>query len=206
MKTRNLIAAFSLAAGMLSGPTHAAIVYHVDRVIGDGFVTGTITTDGTLGNLSTGSYSIDPEGNETYLPSNIIGLDLVFNDGVSTYSGETFLWDSMNGNPNFWATPNSLLYDFTAPGSILFLWGDYNYGYGGPFWELAQGGETVFAEAPEWSWPGDTSDYDEMYNARRQYRSWSSEVIIASVPEPGALALLVFGLAGVCVVRKLKRG
>lgn len=49
-------AAYALCLSlMISGAANASIIYHVDRTIGDGTVTGFIETDGTLDVLSSGN-------------------------------------------------------------------------------------------------------------------------------------------------------
>jgi hypothetical protein len=47
--------ALALMLGMMAACAQAQITYNVNRVVGSGSVTGTITTDGTIGPLSTGN-------------------------------------------------------------------------------------------------------------------------------------------------------
>jgi len=214
MKTRNLLSALTVTACLFAGSAHATIVYQVDRIIGNGSVTGTITTDGTLGNLGFGTYYIDPQGSPEYVESNIIGFSLLLSDGSGSSSVYGFKpWTnqySTSGTGSFWATPSSLLFDFTGTGFALFQDGSpSNLGYGGPEWTIFGGVETVYT-GPNVTELSTIGEYVDIYKARVQSRFWSSEAIIGSVytsvTEPGSLVLLALGLAGMGCTRRMKQG
>lgn len=183
---------------------NATITYQVDRVIGDGFVTGTITTDGTLGNLFT--EVCDYDGCSNAGGRHIIDWDLYLFDGTGSARlgrGDS-LWTFgyQPGGSNFWATPSSLLYDFSSSGFALFQKWEV-VGYGSPYWLLDQGFESLYAGPDSMS----NVDWDEIHAERNQIRYWPNEQIVgraitASVSEPGALSLLLLAVVGVSYRRR----
>ena len=211
MKTRNLLSALTITASLFAGSAHASIIYHVDRTIGNGSVIGTITTDGKLGNLITRDC-LEHGGAPDCLPrSNIIAWDLLLNDGVDSFTinqDNSIYFNAISPySTNFWATPNSLLYDFTSPGFDWFSYAsEASLGYESPDWQLWEGHESVYAGPAVW----DTSFTFEDYYAQTQTQQRGTEVIIGSVvtsvPEPDSLILLALGLASIGCTRRIKQG
>lgn len=201
-----LFTALLLAAGLFTWSAHATIIYEVDRKVGDGFVRGTITTDGTLGNLLLPACSA-PECDDA---NHFVSINLTVGDGMGTDTFQGSLWGggigpAGSGQSNFWATPSSLLYDFTGSG-----WANIETdvpGEGSPAWRLRPGVEHVYAGPDFYQFPDDKDAWYDYVDSRSQSQSWSTEQIIGSaisVPEPGSLALLVIGLAAVCRATTMK--
>ncbi len=98
-----------LSVGLLVGPMAAeAIVYTVDQTIGSGSVTGTITTDGTIGVLG---------------ESDITTWDLSLNYGagftlVGPGAGDNSAVDLVGTDVS--ASSTQLLYNFSGNGYLLF--------------------------------------------------------------------------------------
>ncbi len=109
----------------LTAATANAITYHLDRVIGDGTVTGTITTDGTMGVLNAGNIL---DWSLTLAAPNI-NNDRP--DTIAKAAGDTFL----RGSP-VTAEGAFLWYDFSLDSGTAR--GDYFYlaGNSGNFWCL----------------------------------------------------------------------
>jgi hypothetical protein len=101
----------------------ATITYFVDRVIGDGTVTGTITTDGTLGTLHAGNID---SWTLTLTAQNLSGgLPDTTTDVISSAdtSSRTVIRPNTGGTAVS-ATPTQLLFDFDfSVDSYFFLRG-----------------------------------------------------------------------------------
>ncbi len=99
------------------------ITYSVDRIVGGGSVTGTITTDGTTGVLSA---------------SNIVGFDLTLN-GIGLSSTLASPTDGVyTGGTGLTATPSDIFFDFGSYRSYL----DFQavYGNGADYYTDAAAG------------------------------------------------------------------
>ncbi|HEY4909538.1 MAG TPA: hypothetical protein VIJ73_08550 [Methylomirabilota bacterium] len=120
---RKILLASALAMALAAGtPTigSASVIFNVNQTIGAGGVTGTITTDGTLGALAS---------------ANVVDWALTLNDGAST-----FLLTSANSEVGFILgaalseTASRLLFDTANGGIVLFQ--NPTIGSGQNFWCL----------------------------------------------------------------------
>lgn len=174
---RKIIAALVLLQFM--GIAQATIIYEVNRVIGNGTVTGFIETDGTLGSISELQFidwSLDmtsPDINGGVTSTSSTG-DIIFNTGAMIT-----------------ATATDLLFDY-----------DFNSVFGfytsvSAWWCLAggAGGDNGCYQSPgELMGYSDTTGNDAEYASRSGVQSFAS--VTTSVPEPGSLALIGIGLLG----------
>ncbi|MBL4697230.1 MAG: hypothetical protein JKX70_00200 [Phycisphaerales bacterium] len=113
---------------MMTSLSHAQIVYQVNRTIGGGTVTGFVTTDGTLGVLSSANI-IDWE--LTLTSPNLRG------GSTETISFDTQLQTFLNGSATT-ATATDLMFDLDAAGNNWFLL----QGGSTNFWCIETGGCT----------------------------------------------------------------
>ncbi|MDO6693560.1 PEP-CTERM sorting domain-containing protein [Aliiglaciecola sp. 3_MG-2023] len=170
------------------GTANASLIYNVERVIGAGGVTGSITTDGFLGTLAT---------------NNIIDWDLTLNDGSNTFNligpgnvGTNS--DLLINGSSLTATNTDLLFDFSGVGLVLFQ--NPFTGSGINFW-CVEGVNSACASSG--------SSTESLYLSSMSYVVNSGVVSIAStssqsVPEPLSLALLCMGLFGLRFSTKRK--
>ncbi len=183
----------SLTITLLSpGTGSASLIYDVKRTIGAGSVTGTITTDGTLGQLATGNF---------------IDWQLTLDDGLSSFT--LFGPNNVNSNSNLLLTSNSfiasatsLVFDFGAPGLALFQ--SPRVGSGRNWWCL-DGTQANCSNGPN----GDESLRVRGLTERTQQQLEpfvvASIVAPVQVPEPASLAFFGFGFAGLALVGRRKR-
>jgi len=108
-KRAGVLFAFLLAGAVACS---ASITYNVDLTIGIGSVTGSITTDGTIGTLSNATGSITD-------------WTLLLNDGAGTFTlngplsaGHNSSWAAPSSNVT--ATLSGLFFDFSFSGYLLF--------------------------------------------------------------------------------------
>lgn len=180
---RTLISGAALAGLLsLSAAVQAATVFNINRTIGTGSVFGTVTTDGTIGTLGT---------------ANITGWNLTLSEGGDVVVINTGNSGRLVTGSGFSATATQLLFDFSQTGRVLFQTPAANDS-GNPFWCLQGGaqpcaisplaaGESVRASAP-------LSPFESTLYSRSEVIGTVPEV--AQVPVPGALPLMLAGLAG----------
>jgi hypothetical protein len=162
-----------------------AIQYTVNQTIGAASVTGTITTDGTIGTLA----AID-----------IIAWQLQLYDGSVASS----LMNGANGG-NVVVAGTAL----TATQTTL----TYNYGLGFPndfyIYDTGLGGEVCYTSYSNcWGPPG-VGVYNVQRNGQSHYIAQSGLQLIASegvpAPEPATFALLGFGLVALRLAKNHTR-
>ncbi len=172
-----------VAAGfMCASLAHASdITYSIDINYSNVSAVGTITTDGTIGSLST---------------SDVVAFNVVLTEGSNnidvTQATTNF---GFNGTT---ATASGLFFDFSSPNSFLLQDNSDNQGYlclQGPNGDCDFNGEgneigNISIQVPFSSGQG---VFENMYGVQ-EFASGG----IAATPEPGSLALLGTGVLG-CV-------
>jgi hypothetical protein len=167
---RKILLASALATALAAGAPaigSASVIFNVNQTIGAGGVTGTITTDGTLGALAS---------------ANLVDWALTLNDGATT-----FLLTSVNSEVGFILgkalseTASHLLFDTANGGIVLFQ--NPTIGSGQNFWCLDNpSGDCAFHPGAE----------TLKINGAMQTTAWRGIVVIgaadAAVP-PSAIRL-----------------
>ena len=153
-----------------------ATVFNINRSIGNGgSVVGSVSTDGTLGQLAT---------------SNITAWTLKLSEGGDTFDLIAGNSEVLVTSAGLSATATELWFNFSASGYVLFQNSPLNSG--NPFWCL-QGpnncattfsGESVRASAP--LTPFESSPYSGLQLI----------ATVAPIPEPSTFALYLLGVTG----------
>lgn len=178
-----------VAASMFALPSgaNATIIYHLDRAVGEGAVTGFIETDGTIGVLS--------EANLVAAEITISAPDLNAVGTAVFGTGDQF---SIFGDA-FTATASNLLFDFSfAADSLVLFQNDALPGSTKNFWCLLTSGLGCGVS-------GGGEQIGGLPVGVSQRVAREGNVIVASVqqvPEPGSLALLLAGLGGFCFMAR----
>ncbi len=188
MLTLGLSAAL-IALG-IAGPATASLIYDVNRTIGAGTVTGFLETDGTIGALSNANLV----GGEI-----IISAPNVAASPVTVLFGEDF-FDVYSGS--IIATETQLLFNFSNNFNSLLI---SDNGGADPTlvsWCLAGGivSCAIFYSNVEMIRNGNNE-------TPFQQASRTGNVAIATLrlPEPAAITLLGFGIAGLLLAARRKR-
>lgn len=118
MKLRSLAFALLVCAAIVSPSLLRAddITYNVNQTVGTGSVTGTITTDGTIGALNIGGVDDGPIG----YAGDIVSVNLVLNDGTNAepLSGGVF----SSGGTDLIASATDLTFNFGADGGYFVIY------------------------------------------------------------------------------------
>ena len=183
IKSLTMAAALSFA-----GTASAAIVYNVNQTVQTGGVTGTITTDGTIGSIGSG---------------NITAWNLILSGGAATFN-------LTNGNSGVFvtvpshvtATAQNLFFDYDTPNNGYLLF-QVSFGDATRYWCNAAGVGTSTC------FQGATVTPQSIGDPSLQVEARSGVQIIATaggVPEPAAWALMLagFGLTGAAMRRRAK--
>lgn len=192
---KRLLATVFLALSMAT-TNAAAITYHVDRIIGDGTVVGTITTNGHLGLLTDINTQIENWSLTLTAPNLNSGIPVVIDQtGSVVLTGGAVT-----------ATPTELVYDFNLPGTHNLL-----------FMDQLEGGVPTALWCLETSRCSSAPDLSEhiairLINGSTQAlqivdHSLSGEVIFATavIPVPAAIWLFGSGLFGLFGLARIRR-
>jgi hypothetical protein len=181
----------ALALVLAYAPVSQAVTFNVNRTIGDGGVTGTIDTDGTLGVLST---------------ANITDWNLTLDDSFGTFN----LLGPVSG-PNsqlliignsFSATATDLLFNFVSGNSDLVLFQNPGIGSSMNAWCFANsvcGG----GSGPHETVIGALFD-NKQISPLSGLQSVATTVGAQAVPEPSSSLGLMLGTVGVASILKRK--
>ena len=181
----------AITVGILTLPAQAmSIVYDVNRTIGGGSVLGTITTDGTLGTLSTG---------------NIIGYSLLLNDGTDSFTISTTTGGGVDrrGASQLSATSSELLFNFAAAELTEFVFfqslgGSEVWRYTLESFGLGSGNEEIRHDGPLII-PAHSA------NAIQTRNTAIATAQVTVLSEPGGLAMLSLGFAALGLVCQRKQ-
>ena len=160
---RKILLASALAMALAAGAPaigSASVIFNVNQTIGAGGVTGTITTDGTLGALAT---------------ANLVDWALTLNDGTTT-----FLLTSANSEVGFilgkalGEKASQLLFDTANGGIVLFQ--NPTIGSGQNFWCL---------DNPSGSCDSRPGTESLRLNGTTQTAAWQGIVVIGAADAAG---------------------
>jgi len=189
---KSLVAAFAVSGLLFFAPASRASLLTYDLVPfnGNTSVSGTITTDGTLGVL-TGSNIV----NWTLNFTNVLGqsFTLIPANGQLDFSGSALT-----------ATSSSLVFNYDEPSGLSALF----FSYPTPFPVVVDGWEaTNFSLDPlHYARLADTSDVNNSITNNLVIESGSETIAtIAAIPEPSTWAMMILGFLGVCFMAYRRR-
>jgi PEP-CTERM motif len=154
----------------------ATITYDVDQMIGVGSVIGTVTTDGTIGTLSTANFtawSLDLNGNGA-------------SSHISSTDGNAVV---VGSGADVTATATTIFFNFSATdqGFLGFQDGQFS---GNNYW--CNAAPSNFA-----CYQGKTVSPFSIFASTSQNIPFAGNAVIAgSVPEPSTWAMMLLGFAG----------
>lgn len=217
MKKSYLIGASCAAVLSFTSMSSYAMTYNINASLAGGAAIGTITTDGTIGQLNNANIT---EWN--------ISVD-VNGDGISQTTSSSddgqsaFLYLPAGYSP-LSATANSLIFDFDqdyplyggggVPGIELRTYGVADYESGGfAFWgarSISTGGNSFYQgiklRETQAVWNNDTWSHDTTsYNSFTAYTGALEIASISAVPVPAAVWLFGSGLIGLAGVARRKK-
>ena len=178
----------ALALMLLAAPVSAFagdITYYVDDVVGTGSVVGSITTDGTIGVLSSSDLV---SWDLTLRAPNLLGGTQVLTQSNGTFSD----------TGGFGATASHLVFNYGGTSGQLFI---FEGGLHSDYWcGAASGGDACNLESD----PAETIGYSSVTggNAEDVSEAGAGLTVLASVPAPTTLALFSVGLLALGVVRR----
>lgn len=185
-RTRRLT--FLAASLLLLGPGLAAaspITYTLDQTVGSGSVTGTITTDGTLGTLTASNISAW----DLNLAGPGASLNLTNSNSALEFVGADLS-----------ATATDLFFNFSAADNGYLLTQETGYHHSGYHYYCDSAGTgTCYAGISDV--PGYYKDASAQYDSTPT----GTQVIATAVPEPAALALLALPLTALAFLRRRPR-
>ena len=179
----------SLAVILLASPLSAVagdITYDVEQAVGTGSVVGTITTDGTIGVLSS---------------ADVVAWDLTLR--APNLSGGTQVLTQSNGTfsdtGGFGATASHLVFNYGGTTGQLFI---FEGGSHSDYWcGAASGGDACNLESD----PAETIGYSSVTGGNAEDVSEAGAgltVLATAVPAPTTLATLIAGLLVLATVRR----
>lgn len=193
MKSLNLFSKTAALFALCAISAHAsAIVYNVNDDVGAfGHITGTVTTDGTIGVLSAGNF--------IQWNLNVVGNGNT--DTLTDANSHVFI-----GGSSTTATAANIFFDFANP-SPSYLLVQKIFGSANNYVCAAS---TPYPSTP--CYQGASVVPDSVFNSTAQFSSPSGNQIIATaagaVPEVASWAMMVLGFGGIGIVlrgrRKLK--
>ncbi len=174
------LAAMTLAASALAAP----ITYGVNQAIGAGSVTGTITTDGTLGTLS---------------QADITGWSLLLSDGTNTFSLKSGSSAVYLQGSDVTADASHVYFDFSGADSGVLAF-QQNLFSGSHYYCNATQAASFYCAPGESVVPTDVFS-----NPNFPRQALSGVQVIASaapVPEPASLVLMAGGVLALALRRR----